>query len=116
MKQDIINNKDFLKKIFKSTKLESTLNKATDSQLRALLHAINFVVTKKVPVSEKTVGQISKLKKNTQSFSKFEYVFHEKFEQLLNSTSKKIIKTLLSFSPLIKKVLSPYFEKIEWTH
>ena len=111
MKQSIINNKEFLRKIFKSNKLDKVLNKASNSELDALLHALNFVVTKKVPLSDKAITQISKIKEKTPSFLRFENTFHEQFEKILNSNEKKKIKTLLAFGPMIKKVLSPYFSK-----
>ena len=111
MKKNIVKNKHFLKKIFKSNKLESVIKKASSEELDALLYAINFVVTKKVPLADKTIHQISKIRQKTPAFLRFENTFHEQFENLLNSKEAKKIKTIISYAPMIKKVLSPYFTK-----
>ena len=86
MKKEIIKNKDFLRKVFKSKKVDNILAKASDEELKVLIYAINFVVTKKVPLPEKVEKQISLIKK--QTLNRFQTAFHEKFEKLLDSKRK----------------------------
>ena len=111
MKKEIIKNKDFLKKIFNTKKLENLLNQASEDQLNSIIYALNFIVTKKVPLQEKTEKEIFKLQKNFPKLKKFNIVFHERLEKLLNCKKSQKIKNILDYEPIIKKALSAYFKK-----
>ena len=111
MKKEIIKHKDFLKKVLKAKKLENLLNKASSEQLNSLIYALNFVVTKKVPLPEKINEEILKLKNDFPKLKKFNTIFHENIDIFLNEKKNKKIKHILNYEAIIKKALLPYFKK-----
>ena len=108
MRHIVIKEKNFLKKLFRSKKLK-VLEEANDNQIRSLAYAIHLVLIKKVPLNQKIISSFLKI--NQRKINTLKKVFGEKIniDELLNLKKKKQIGVLKKFLPLIKILLSAYF-------
>ena len=108
MRHIVIKEKNFLKKLFRSKKLKA-LEEGNESQIRSLAYAIHLVLIKKVPLNQKIISSFLKI--NQRKINTLKKVFGEKvnIEELLNLKKKKQITVLKKFLPLIKILLSAYF-------
>ena len=110
MRHIIVKEKTFLKKLYKSKK-HKTLEESNDNQIRAISYAVHLVLTKKVPLNQKIITSFLKI--NQKKINALKNQFGEKgnIEGLFNLRRKKQINILKHFLPLIKILLSAYFEK-----
>ena len=106
----IINEKVFLKKLYKSKKLK-VLEEANDNQIYALACAIHFVLTKKVPLNQKIIASFLKINQRKINSLKNQFGNKEQINELLKLRKKRQITIIKKFIPLIKILLSAYFQK-----
>ena len=110
MRHTIVKEKGFLKKLYKSKKIK-TLEESNDNQIRAISYAVHMVITKKVPLNQKIITSFLKINQKKINALKSQFGEKEHIEELINYKKKKQIKILSHFLPLIKLLLSAYFEK-----
>ena len=110
MKQRVIKEKQFLRRVHKSKDFKP-IEGGTVDQLKALLAAVHLVINKKVPITKKIVEEFLKLKKKTIEDLKTTFRKPEDLLKIFKLSRAEITKIIRKYFDIIKITLSPYFKK-----
>ena len=109
MRANIVKQKEFLKKVYKSRKASEKIQEADPQQLKALAFAVHLVINKRVPLTKRIAKFFNKLSKSRIGALKRFFGSKEQLLSFLKSDKKKQIRVIKRFVHLIKVLLTSFF-------
>ena len=110
MKESVIKEKDFLKKVHKSNSIKPIEN-ASEKQIKALAVAVHLVINEKVPLTKKIINYCLKLNKSKIKSLKSFFGNKEELKKLVGLNRKLQIKIIKKYLKLIRVLRSSFFVK-----